>query len=87
MYKIFHTERFDKELSKHFSKEEIKEIDNFERKQLIENPYVGDPLSYQFFREKKVGGKRVYYLVYDELKAVLIVGISDLTSPLEHSHH
>ena len=43
----------------------------------MENPYVGDSLGYRFFREKRVGGKRVYYLVYEDLKAVLMVAISD----------
>ena len=38
---------------------------------------MGDSLGYRFFREKRVGGKRVYYLVYEDLKAVLMVAISD----------
>ena len=77
MYAVFRTNKFDKEFSKRFSTEEQKEVENFERKQLTANPAVGDPLGYLFFREKKVGGKRVYYLIYDDLHAVLIVGISD----------
>ncbi len=76
MYKIFCTARFDKEFFKQLSQEEQKEVENFEKKQLTDNPYVGDPLGYKFFREKKVGGKRVYYLVYDDLEAVLMVAIS-----------
>lgn len=77
MYSVFRTAKFDKELEKKFSRSEISEVENFERKQLTNNPYVGDPLSYRFFREKKLGGKRVYYLIYDELKAVLMVATSD----------
>ena len=77
MYAVFRTNKFDKEFSKRFSMEEQKEVENFERKQLTINPAVGDPLGYPFFREKKVGGKRVYYLIYDDLHAVLMVGISD----------
>lgn len=77
MWKIFHTRKVDKEFQKRFSKEEQKEIENFEKKQLVNNPYVGDHLGYPFFREKKVSGKRVYYLVYEDLKAVLIVSVSD----------
>ena len=42
MYKVFRTARFDKEFLKQFSKEEQKEVENFEKKQLVENPYVGD---------------------------------------------
>lgn len=77
MYAVFRTLKFDKELFKRFSKEEQKEVENFEKKQLVNNPYVGDHLGYQFFREKKIGVKRVYFLVYEDLKAVLMVGVSD----------
>mgnify|MGYP001575585155 CR=1 FL=1 len=77
MYKVFRTEKFDKEILKRFSKEEQKQVVNFEQKQLADNPYVGDPLGFEFFREKRVGGKRVYFLIYDDLKAVLMVGQSD----------
>ena len=77
-YKVFRTEKFDKEILKKFSKEEQKQVENFEQKQLVENPFVGDHLGFNFFREKRVGGgKRVYFLIYEELKAVLIVGQSD----------
>ncbi|MEK6963771.1 MAG: hypothetical protein AABX70_05050 [Nanoarchaeota archaeon] len=45
-------------------------------KQLAMNPFAGDPLGYRFLREKRVGGKRVYYLVYEDLKLVLLVAAS-----------
>ncbi len=77
MYKVFRTRKFDKEVDKKVSGEEQKEIENIERKQLTINPYVGDPLGYHFFREKKIGGRRIYYLIYEELKAVLMVAVSD----------
>lgn len=77
MYIILHTEPFDKELSKYFSPEEQRQVEHFEKRQLINNPYVGDPLCYKFFREKKVGGKRVYFLIYDDLNVVLMVLTSD----------
>ena len=77
MYIIFHAIEFDKKLDKFFSPEEKRQIDNFEKKQLIYNPYVGDPLSYKFLREKKVGGKRIYFLIYEELMVVLMVTTSD----------
>ena len=77
MFKVFRTNKFDRGLVKRFSKEEQRQVELFEKDQLRDNPYVGDPLGYKFFREKKVGGKRVYFLVYDDLKAVLMVGVSD----------
>ncbi len=77
MYAIFHTAKFDRELNKEFSKVEIEEVETLETKQLINNPYVGDPINYRFFREKKLKGKRVYFLVYDDLKVVLMVAVSN----------
>ena len=77
MYAVYRTAKFDKELSKKLSKEEQREVEALEKSQLTDNPYTGDPLGYRFFREKKLGGKRVYFLVYDDLKAVLMVAISD----------
>ncbi len=78
MYSIFHTVKFDKEISKYLSEKEREELFDIETKQLKENPYVGDPISYPFFREKRIRkGKRIYYLIYDEFKAVLMVNISD----------
>ncbi|MEK6967518.1 MAG: hypothetical protein AABX51_02725 [Nanoarchaeota archaeon] len=77
MYSIFRTQKFDKELLKQLSLEERNKVVNFEKKQLVSNPHVGDPLGYKFFREKKVGGKRIYFLIYEDVGAVLMVAISD----------
>lgn len=38
---------------------------------------VGKPLGFLFLREKKFNGNRLYFLVYEEWKAVLIVSIGD----------
>jgi len=38
---------------------------------------IGKPLNYKFFREIKIRKKRIYFLVYDDLKAILLVSISD----------
>lgn len=46
--------------------------------QLSENgEMVGKPLGYIWFREKRFNGNRMYFLVYLEWKAVLLVTISD----------
>jgi len=45
--------------------------------QLTENPFVGDQLQIRSLREKRLREKRLYYLVFEDLKAVLIVAISD----------
>tara|TARA_Y100000310_G_C20594550_1_gene769817 strand:+ start:751 stop:1071 length:321 start_codon:yes stop_codon:yes gene_type:complete len=54
-------------------REEIKRI----VVQLTENPYVGDQLQIKFLREKRLREKRLYYLIFEDLKAVLIIAISD----------
>ena len=51
-------------------------IEKFEG-HLSENPFAGKPLGFIFFREKRLDGKRVYYLIYRDLIAVLMVAISD----------
>ncbi|QQG38812.1 MAG: hypothetical protein HYS32_04410 [Candidatus Woesearchaeota archaeon] len=77
MYAVFRTAKFEKEVSKQLSKENIIRLENLEKKQLRMNPKVGDPLGFNFFREKRINGKRVYFLIYDDLKAVLMIGLSD----------
>ena len=74
IYSVYTTESFDKEVAKF--KIEEKRIQKIFL-QLKENPYVGDQLQYKNLREKRINEKRIYYLVYDDLKSVLIVAISD----------
>jgi mRNA-degrading endonuclease RelE of RelBE toxin-antitoxin system len=64
---------FDKEMNKlsEYDKEIVQKI----FLQLKENPYVGDQIRYKFFREKRIREKRIYYLIYDDLKIVLMVAI------------
>ncbi len=73
IYAVYTTESFDEEF------DELSEFDkNIISKifvQLKENPYVGDQIRYRFFREKRIREKRIYYLVYDDLSAVLIVAL------------
>lgn len=47
-------------------------------------------MSYPFFREKRIKKKRIYYLVYDDLKLVLLVATSgkkDQQSTIDHIKH
>ncbi len=75
MYVVFSTVEFDEDLDKLDNSIQIQIKEKI--KQLRENPYVGKPLSYSFFREKKVLNYRFYYLIYDEDIVVLLVAISD----------
>lgn len=73
-FKVFRTSTFEKEFSK-LAKTEQVAIEKFEKK-LVESPYLGKPLGYDFLREKKLNGKRVYYLIYQDLIIVLMVAVS-----------
>jgi len=44
--------------------------------QLRENPYSGDQVTYPFLREKRIENRRIYYLIYEDLKLVLLVATS-----------
>ena len=51
-YRIFRTKEFIKQFEKlpESFQEEIKKL----RNRIKENPFVGDPIGYKFFREKKL---------------------------------
>ncbi len=74
-FAVFHAEIFDKKLDK-FSVDFKNWVDKIED-QLTENPYAGDPIKVKWFREKKLGKYRLYYLIYEEEKAIYMVGISE----------
>ena len=74
VYAVFTTEDFEKEMLK-LSQSDRDKIQKLFL-QLKENPYVGDALKYRFFREKRLKEKRIYYLIYEGLSAVLVVAIS-----------
>ncbi len=46
-------------------------------KELKQNYNTGKPLGYPFFREKKMGKYRLYFLIYEDMDTVLLVTISD----------
>ena len=48
---------------------------------------VGDSLSYPFLREKRLGKKRIYYLVYKEIAIILLVEASDKKLQQETINH
>lgn len=70
-YRIFITATFEKDYEK-LTREEQKRIEKV-KEQLKVNPFVGKPLGYKFFREKKIGSKRLYYLIYEDKVIVLLV--------------
>ena len=74
-YKIYTTKEFDKDFEK--LDQSIQQQIRNEIDQLEVDPYVGKPLGYKFFREKKVQNYRAYYLIYDEYVVVFVVALSD----------
>jgi len=84
MYGIYTTESFDREALKlRVDDERLNKL----FLQLKENPYVGEQLRYKNLREKRIKEKRIYYLVYDDLKAVLVVSISGKKDQQETINH
>tara|TARA_Y100000310_G_C20649452_1_gene798538 strand:- start:167 stop:484 length:318 start_codon:yes stop_codon:yes gene_type:complete len=75
MFIVVGTKTYEEELRKWTKKD--RETTNKIHKKLAENPLVGKQLTYSFLREKKIGGKRIYYLVYEDLNLVLLVATSD----------
>lgn len=73
-YGVYITETFEKEISKISTYEQF--LLNKIFIQLKNNPYVGDAIRYKFFREKRLKEKRIYYLIYERLKIVLIIAFS-----------
>jgi hypothetical protein len=65
-YEVYITESFEKRIETLPNKKLIQKVYS----QLKQNPYVGDQIRYTFFREK-----RIYYLIYEDLKLVLMVAI------------
>jgi len=78
IYTVYVSEEFKKEM-RNLSDEEQNRIKNIFQ-QLKETPYVGDQLQIKILREKRLEEKRIYYLVFDDLKSVLIVAMSDKKS-------
>ena len=76
MWRIFKTAEFDSDFERLDESERIrvKKVLN----QIIEKGNeIGKPLSgLRFFKEKKLNGKRLYFLVYLDFKTILILGIS-----------
>ena len=76
MFRIFTTKEFDNDFNKlrGSDKQRVRKI----LKQLKEQgDNVGKPLGRPYFREKKFGDKRLYFLIYKQFTVILAVGISN----------
>ena len=75
VYKVLKTAVFDRKFSK-LSLDVQKAIEEIKYK-LQENPFSGKPLRYTFFREKKYGKYRIYYLIYEKQLILYMITISE----------
>ncbi len=66
----------EKQVTKLLSKFELEELDLF-IDELKKGLISGKRLTYEFFKEKKIGGKKVYFLIYHDICIILFVGSSD----------
>ena len=73
MYKSYATDTF-KEVYESIDQSERQWIDKIKR-ELEEYP-TGKPLSYKWFREKKYLNKRLYFLVDEESKKILLISFA-----------
>ena len=82
MFKVYRTNEFTRLLDKLLTKAEMDRVENIED-EISERGFTGRPLGYNFLREKRINGKRAYFLVYEEFKSTLMVSISDKKSQQE----
>jgi len=76
MFRIFTTKEFDNDFNKldGSDKQRVRKIMKQLKKQ---GDSVGKPLGRDYFKEKKFGEKRLYFLIYKEFTIILAVGISN----------
>ena len=60
-----------------FSEIEKERVRRFIQQLQAQGDLVGKPLRHSFLREKKFNGKRMYFLIYEEWSAILLVTFSE----------
>jgi len=73
--RVFKSPEFQKKADKLLTKIEKSELDSL-ISDLKNDKIVGKVLTYEFLREKKIGSKRVYFLLYEDINIALLVSIS-----------
>ena len=75
MFEVLTSQEFDKDYGKLDKSIRVRVDKALE--QLEANPFTGKPLGYTFFREKKIGKFRVYYLIYEDRLVVFVIAMSE----------
>lgn len=76
MFRVFTTKEFNKRLSC-LDESDKKKVHKIMRQLKEKGCLLGKPLGRNYFREKKFGGKRLYFLVYKKFMVILGVGIGN----------
>jgi len=76
VYSVYKVPKFNKLIAKLLSNQETAELEKF-IEELKKGKLSGKRLSYDFFREKKIGGKRIYFLIYYDICIILLVAASN----------
>ena len=75
VYRVLKTAVFERKFAK-LAPNVQREIEEIKDK-LKENPFTGKPLRYDFFREKRLGKFRIYYLIYKQYLILYLITISE----------
>ena len=76
MFRVFTTKEFNDDFNK-LDESDKKRVRKIMEQLKEQGDNVGKPLGKQYFREKKFGEKRLYFLIYKQFTIILAVGISD----------
>lgn len=75
MARVLSTKEFDT-WERLLPKDLKKEIEDF-IKELKKGVKTGQPVGYPFFKEKRIDGRHIYFLVYEDIDTILLITISD----------
>ncbi|MBU1129390.1 MAG: hypothetical protein KJ949_02040, partial [Nanoarchaeota archaeon] len=76
MFRVFTTKEFDNRFER-IDESEKKRVRKILHQLRERGPQIGKPLKVPYFREKKFGSKRLYFLVYKNFMVVLAIALSD----------
>ena len=76
MFRVFTTKEFDEDFN-NLDESDKKRVRKIMKQLKEQGENVGKPLGKPYFREKKFGEKRLYFLIYKQFTIILAVGISN----------
>ena len=76
MFRVFTTKEFDNDFND-LDESDKKRVRKIIKQLKEQGNNVGKPLGKPYFREKKFGGKRLYFLIYKQFTIILAIGISN----------